>query len=265
MNTQKMAALVMVVLGAANALAVGFLGSPNAEIGAGRWSFDYSYSYSSQDTDKQTANYDMVGIGSGTFKMKLKDFNLQRHYATIGYGLDENWDIYVSLGVADLKTQGKDYGDPNGFEWGMNYDNTFAWGWGTRYTFARQDNIAWGAAFQMNWLDTDLKKNYAGGDSNKYSIETYDILVSAGPTVDFGGWKVYGGPFYYYLNGDYENKYTNTSGALAYIEKSDIRADQNWGAFIGSIFDLGQNCKWTVEYSTTGKAWGVASGIGLTF
>ena len=260
-------AIVMVVALGSSVLAVGFLGTPTAEIGQGNWSIGYDYSYSSQDTEKTRASFSIDGGTPDLFEFKLKDLNVQRHYATIGYGLTPDWDVYVKLGIADVKGQGKDFGtpgDPNdpGSDWGMNFDNKFAWGWGTRYTFARHDNIAWGAALQMNWLDTELTKR--DGDSrDKFTFDSYDLLISAGPTVDMGGWKVYGGPFYYYLNGEYKGTYERP-GTTA-NEKADIRADRNWGGFIGSTVDLGHNLNWTIEYSTTGKGWGLGTGIAWSF
>jgi len=256
MKRMNLTAIVMLAVFGANAFAVGFLGTPTAEIGAQKWTIGYDYSYSSQDTDKVTAKSTL-----GPFELKLRDFNLQRHYATLGYGISEDLDIYVKLGLADLKAKAKDYDTPDA--WSMNFDTDFAWGWGMRYTFARQDNVSWGAAAQMNWLDSEFSKSI-GADKGCYSFDSYDILLSAGPSVDMGGWKVYGGPFYYYLNGDYSYKY-KSGGAVLYSENADIRADRNFGAFIGSVISLGQNCNWTVEYATTGDGWGVGTGIAWSF
>ena len=195
--------------------------------------------------------------------LQINDFKLQQHYAVLGYGLTEDWDIYVKFGIADLKAKKFDFGDPT-FSWSINFDNNFSWGWGTRYTFFKQDNIAWGITAQMNWIDTDSTANIAP-DHYKWGFDSYDILIATGPTVDMGGWKVYGGPFYYYLKGDYDLKVYDGANLLYYTETADVRADRNWGGFVGSIVELGQNCKWTVEYSTTGKGWGIGTGIAWTF
>lgn len=261
MKKMNVMAIAMLVVFGASAFAVGYLGAPTAEIGQGKWSLGYDYSYSSQDTDKVNARYDLIGVDAGPFKFNMKDFNLHRHYATIGYGLTEDWDIYAKLGFTDLKAQAKDY-DIND-QWGINFDTDFAWGWGTRYTFARQDNIAWGVALQMNWLDTESTWK-AGTRKGVYAIDSYDLLVSAGPTIDLSGWKLYGGPFYYYLSGDYDYKVKN-AGVLEYIEKADIEESRNFGVFLGSIVNLSQNCNWSFEYATTGKGWGIGTGIAWSF
>ena len=264
MKHTPLLAIVMVVALGSGVLGVGFLGTPTAEIGQGNWSIGYDYSYSSQDTEKRTGVFWEDGFGEDTLNMRLEDFKVQRHYAVIAYGLTNEWDVYVKLGIANLKASKKDYDtDISLYNPSMNFDTDFAWGWGTRYTFAQQDIITWGAALQMNWLDTEWK----GTDGNnrlKADFDSYDLFVSVGPTVDLGGWKVYGGPFYYYLNGDYDLSITDDLG-LWYTEKADIRADRNWGGFIGSTVDLGHNLNWTIEYSTTGKGWGLGTGIAWSF
>lgn len=261
MNRTNVMTLVMLATFGTSVFAVGFLGSPTAEIGQGKWSIGYDYSYSSQKTDKVTAKFDVIGVETGTFPFKLKDFNLQRHYGVIGYGVTEDWDIYVKLGIADLKARGVDYDLPQ--VWSMNFDNEFAWGLGTRYTFFRQDNVTWGAALQMNWIDTQIGERF-GTEKSQFTVDAFDLLASVGPTVDMGSWKVYGGPFYYYLNGDYDLK-VKDAGALVYKEKADVKAARNWGAFIGSIINLGNNIDWTVEYATTGKGWGLGTGVAWKF
>ena len=255
-------AIVMAATMTANLSAVGFLGTPTAEFGKGKWSLGYDYSYSSQDTSKEKAKYTIVGDETGTFKFNLRDFNLQRHYASIGYGLNDNWDVYFKLGVADLKSEGKDYELDS--VWSINFDNDMAWGWGTRYTFLKQNKITWGAAIQMNWLDTESLSKDRNQKKKIYSFDSYDLLISAGPTIDMGGWKVYGGPFYYYLDGEYNYKLKD-SGLLEYFESADLKADQNVGAFIGSVIKLSENLDWTVEYATTFDGWGVGTGIAWKF
>ena len=184
--------------------------------------------------------------------------------------------MYVKLGVADIKgkarrTADADIWGPNNDEWsGYNFDNNFAWGWGTRYTFARQDNVAWGAAVQMNWLNTewstrfpDPDEDWTGTVKNKIEFKSYDLLISAGPSVDLGGWKLYGGPFYYYVNGDLKSSASVLSedGGDVYTfnekSKGNIKAKSNFGGFVGTQFDLTQSLSMTVEFASTTKGgWG---------
>ena len=263
--------VVLVVLGlcASNTFAFGFLGPPTAELKQGQWSVGYNYSYSTQDLDKENFNVLVFtdGVPSGPFtdKLEVKDFKTQRHYATLGYGLSDCWEIYASIGVADVKAHEKWTTAIATYLYSPNFDNDFAWGWGTKFTLNKQDNVAWGVALQMNWLDTSWSKT-SGTEKDEINLDAFDGLVTVGPTIDMGGWKLYGGPFYYFIDGDWDQKYTDTSEGT-YIEKAsaDIEADNNFGGYIGAQFPIAQNCDFTTEFSMTGDGWGVGGGITWKF
>lgn len=286
------AALVVASLGA-SVFAVGFMGPPTAELKAGQWNFGYSYSYSRQDLDKVTAkwtdyylNTDMEDpdIVSGSYKVTPEDTTTQRNYFVFGYGVNDQWEVYAQLGIADIKSDIKyEDGDVSG----INLDNDFAWGIGTRITLAQQDNVAWGLSAQMNWIDTSIDDKGTDNDNGEGYIEEWtwkestdikatEILVAFGPTVDMGGWKLYGGPYWYYLSGDMEYKYSEAgywddgevdTGEWVYYEKdkSDYDAASNFGGFVGAIFNLADNCKLTIEGQMHGDGWGAGSSIMFTF
>lgn len=241
--------LALVVFGA-SAFAVGFIGTPTAELGHGKWGLGFNYSYSSQDLDKKNYKWDSGDVN----KLKLRDFNVQRYYGTLSYGIADCWDVYAQLGVADVKVNAKETWDVGQNKWGMNFDNDFAWGFGTKVTFAKQDKIDWGAAFQMNWLDTNWSRTDWEAD-----IESYDLLIAVGPTIDMGGWKLYGGPYYYYLNGDYDEIF------LGERVVSDLR-NSDFGGYLGGAFDLASNCSANIEYSSNlNDSWSLGTGVTFKF
>ena len=180
--------------------------------------------------------------------------------------------MYVQLGLADLKAQAKYEGDPAE---GLNFDNDFAWGWGTRYTFHEQGNCRWGASVQMNFLDTSWDTTWTEdepGFSETVKVEvdweTYDLLIAVGPTVDMGGWNLYGGPFYYYLSGDIDHNETETStgGGLEETWKAsgDLEAD-GIGGFVGAQFCVMEKANVTTEISFTGDGWAIGAGVAVPF
>ena len=268
--------LVIVSL-CANVFAFAFVGPPTAELKKGQWSVGFDYSYSKQGLEKTTLEGTYFSIDAGvpqstSTKLKFKDLKTQRYYGTIGYGIDDWWELNVSLGIADVKDTYKQVGDKV-YEWiGINFDNDFAWGWGTKVTFARQDKIDWGVAFQMNWMDTSMSYDTIEGTDELYkrtpSLSTYDLLVAVGPTVDMGGWKLYGGPFYYYLNGDLDSKvigYDEDGFDFIDKESGDLRAKDNFGGFIGAQVDLTNGIAWTAEVSAQQNGWGFSTGIAWKF
>jgi len=212
----------------------------------------------------------LLDNGTDSYKVEIDNVKTQRYYGTIGYGLTESWEAYVQLGIADLKAKVRDADDP-GDDWdGLNFDNDFAWGWGTRYTFYEQDKVRWGASVQMNWLDTSLDSTYVDEDvieESQSDYKTFDLIIAVGPTVDMGGWKLYGGPFYYLLDGDldYEGAATWTDGAETWKGSGDLEEDSNIGGFVGAQVSLKENCDLTTELAFTGDGWAIGAGVALAF
>lgn len=270
---------VVVVVGLCASSVFAVIGPPTAGLNKGQWSGGFDYSYSKQGLDKTTLKGTYFSTDAGvpqstSTNLKFKHLKTQRYYGTIGYGIDDWWELNVSLGISDVKDTYKQVKVGKVYEWiGINLDNDLAWGWGTKVTFARQDKIDWGVAFQMNWLDTSMSYDTTESSGTELyhrtpSLSTYDLLVAVGPTVDMGGWKLYGGPFYYYLNGDLDSKVIGyESGVFDFIDKEsgDLRAKDNFGGFIGAQVDLTNSIVWTVEVSAQQNGWGLGTGIAFKF
>ncbi len=258
----------------AGAFGAGFMGTPTAELEKGQWNFGYSYMYS--DIELERTNFDLVEfdgggavVGTETSKLDIEEFKVQRHYAVIGYGVENWWELYFQLGGADVKSEIEVIDEGEGAE-GYNFDNDFAWGWGTRVTFHREAGVSWGVAVQMNWLDTEKDDTFSelgGTVTDSYELETYDFLLSMGPTFDMGGWKLYGGPFYYCLDGDLDLDSTETGidGGGSEKGNADLQEEDHFGGFIGAMFPLGENSNMIAEVSFTGSGYAVGTGFNFQF
>lgn len=280
MNRNASLVMVLVAVCGVSAFAVEFLGTPTTELNKGQWSIGGEYTYSTQDLDDTKdkgagtvfdAGGDVADTYSWSAKMKIHDFNVNRYYAVLSYGLTEDWQVSVKLGLTDVKAKNYYEDDPEDGWDGINYDNDFSWGIATKYTFLRQESIDWGISAQMNWVTASFDETYREvGYSDKYTedIDGFDVLVAVGPTVDMGGWKLYGGPFFYYLDGDADYKYTEVEdGVGSLIEKGsyDVEAASNFGGFIGAQFSLAENTALTTEFSGTGDGWAIGTGITFKF
>ncbi len=311
MNKTVVVLGLLVAVMSVSALGAGFMGPATAELKKGQWSAGYNYMYSDMDlkTGKMTGTvrgHDdgvlvisipltdyLEALEEKQWKFKLKDFKTQRHYATFGYGVQDWWEVYFQLGCADVKAkmQTDEYGAA-GDAGDFNFDNDFAWGWGTRITFHEQGNIRWGASVQMNWLDISSDRKAIEVDDNDevdangtpvittftdefgVDLETYDLLIAVGPTVDMGGWKLYGGPFFYYLSGNMNLKYSSvretskdsSTSAMKLKAGGDLeKADSNFGGFIGAQFALWGNTHLTTEFSFTGDSSAFGAGVSCKF
>jgi hypothetical protein len=251
--------LLVAVMGV-NAYGAGFIGTPTAELDQGQWNVGFNYTYISTDLD----NAKFTGIFDGapeSFNMEVSDNNVNRYYGTIGYGLTNSWEAYVQLGWADVKAKFRDADEPDDWD-GLNFDNDFAWGWGTRYTFYEQDKVRWGASAQMNWLDTSWSTTWADGEET-IDYETFDLIVAVGPTVDMGGWNLYGGPFYYMLDGDLD--VTEISADEIGKSSGDLEEDSNIGGFVGVQCTVMEDYNVTTELSFTGDGWAIGAGVYWAF
>lgn len=262
---------VILMLSVTSASALNFSGPPTAELESVQWSLGYSYSYFDMDLDETPidwADYDNGTLDAGgTDKLKIKDLKTQRHYFVFGYGVTDSWEIFGQLGLADVKTEAK-WSEDSSLELNhLNFDNDFAWGVGTRVTLAEQENVKWGVSAQMNWLDTSVDYSYSepGYSSNtRFDFESYDLLVTLGPTVDMGSFKLYGGPSFYMLRGDFSEKGYDSDN-FTWCASSDIEEESNFGGLIGGQCMLSKSYVLSLDISATGDGWGAGAGVQYKF
>jgi len=254
------AVLVVALLGA-SAFAVGNIGTPTAELKQGQWSLGGDYAYSDFDFDIDKIKWTTSEGGSATDEFDIADVKTNFYYVTFGYGLADNWEVYGRLGIADIKGE-TDY---DGDKYGANFDNDLVWGVGTRCTFHEKDKVRWGATAQINWIDTSVE--WKGSDwKDTLDFSAYDLLVAVGPTVDMGGWKLYGGPFFYMIDGDVDEKYTEW-GEGTYWEKgkADVEEDSSFGGYVGAAIPIAENMDMTFEVAAISGGWAAGTGVVWTF
>jgi hypothetical protein len=261
----KKALVVMSVLFLAvlsvDVFAIGNIGTPTAELNKGQWSVGWDYAYSDKDLDASKMKYKDSTSGPGKTAFDFENVRTNFYYATLGYGLTDDWEVYGLLGIADIcgEVRWPEYSS----RWeGCNFDNDIAGGFGTRYTFYKDNKVRWGATTQMNWIDTSFNLSPTGYEI--VSLNAYELLVAIGPTVDMGGWKLYGGPFFYMINGHAKDKETWSDGSW-WKGSSDVEAENNFGGYIGMQLDLTKKCDLKVEFFSIGDGWGLGTGVIFKF
>lgn len=270
------------------------IGPPTAELEKGQWSIGGNYTYSSQDLDKTSVTwkdywieYDDLGdvydeeSDSWKYKLEIRNYNTNLYYGRLGYGLLDSWEVYGQIGLVDVKAETKEEGDN---EWhGYNLDNELAWGLGTKYTFIKKEKIDWGVALQLNMYrnSMDEKGTYetdwggglieTGSWKETTDIDTLGVLIAVGPTVDMGGWKLYGGAMYQLLTAEYEFKdrgrWEDTddfTGSWSDSASGDYDIS-SFGGYIGAQFSIQKKFNVKVEGLGTNNGWGVGTGIEIPF
>jgi opacity protein-like surface antigen len=225
----KKLSLVVVILAAlalsgSAAMALAPLGTPTADLKAGQFGVGLDYAYA--DTK--------IKIEDSSTHLKTNMIT-----ANLGYGVMDDLKGFVRLGTGNARAEG------------FSGDYGFAWGFGTKYTFLKQDKLDWGALFQMNWLRSDDK---VAGETVR--VKPYDIVLAVGPNYQISdGLSIYGGPLLQWVRGN----------ATAAGGSSDIKEKSIFGGYVGAQAALAANTSLFGEVQFTGDSWGIGTGINWKF
>lgn len=227
MNMKKKRILVLIALMATGAFANTRLGPPAAESESGQSKVGYSYSFSETDLDIEG--------------LTLEDTEITRHYIELGCGVAENFEMNLLLGVASVEDDA-----------GFNGSNDFSFGFNAKHTFIEDDAMDWGAMVQATWFSSE---DDIGGLT--LVTDAFDIQIAVGPTIDMGGWDLYGGVYYYLLDADIT--------VQGFTGSADLEEQENFGGFIGAEVDITENAYLGIEYAFASDTSVIGAGVGFRF
>jgi opacity protein-like surface antigen len=212
-------ALMVAGLWSSAAWALRPMGPPVAGLEQSQMSvgFDFSWSEMNLETDGGTTD----------------DVESLAYLANLGYGIADNWEAFIRLGIAGVEIDDQDFSG----------DNQFAYGFGTKVTIAEGDPLTWGGLFQMDWTKSE---------DEGIEIDAYEIQIAAGPTYQMEGMCLYGGPFLHFVGGEVKD----TPGG-----DIDLKEESIFGGYVGVQFGIAENASCHVEYQITGDASAVGVGI----
>lgn len=226
------------------ALCAGPLGPPTAMLKQGQFGIAAEYAHSDSDWE----------VTGPVINGKMNDVKSNMFLAQPAYGLTDDWEIYALLGAADTGWEDFD----GGYE--------FAYGFGTKITFEKTENTSWGLLFELQWNKNsdsgtmDLTDVNAVSADYSVDVRYYDITIALGPTWKVNeGLRLYGGPFFYVLEGDID---VEGSGIDA---SADLSEDTMFGGYVGAELDLCPSSSWYGEFRFTGGMWTFGTGIGWKF
>ncbi|MFC1781492.1 hypothetical protein ACFLZ8_04460 [Planctomycetota bacterium] len=132
--------------------------------------------------------------------------------------------------------------------------------------------MAWGGLIQLNWTNPDASEVTDETDSNfsgDIELSLWEVQIAVGPTVDYGTYRIYGGPFLDFVNGDLDVKGTTIhpiSTLNMTVEGShDVREKAQVGGYVGAQFYLDDASSIYTEGMFTGDAWGVSVGVNWNY
>lgn len=242
--------ILVVLLLSTFAAAIDFMGPPTATLSGGQFKPDFTYHYSENDAILEDID-SPVDFG----RIDAEDLYINRYYSTFTYGLNDRWEAYGKAGAGTV-------GDS---------DTGFAYGWGTRVTAIDGDDVDWGVGFLMSWLDDadddgDRRVCIQGErHSGDFDWDLLEIQAVAGPTIHFDGWKLYGGVFYYALEGDWDATVTGPTLMAPVRMSGDLDEDADVGGYVGSVIDLATNSNMMIETAFINGGWAVGANIAWLF
>jgi opacity protein-like surface antigen len=269
--------LIVVCLSGSVVVALPPMGPPKALLGQDRWDIGIEYSHQTMDLDADCKVTEIDAddvIPPREYKHNINDLKSNIIMARAGYGINDNWDAFLRLGLADAKCDIEyiypDNATPDKYK---GFDGNFglAWGFGTKATFWQGEELSWGGLFQITWLEPDDSSIKLSGDpefSGKAEIDIWEVQIAAGPT-----WRLvdsvclYGGPFLHYVNGDldYSGQTVDMGSEIRVEASGDIEEKSQFGGYVGAQLDVDVNTSCFIECQLTGDAWGIGIGAARRF
>ncbi len=312
---------VVVCLCSTVALALDPMGPPTAGLKQGKFGTALDYAFSETDL-KFDGSFtwtidDYTPFSPISDKLTFEAVEMHKAYLNIGYGISDNWEIFLRLGGARAETEKPNryietdlgyYDNPGGdagyeeiTELGSphDFDSDFAIGFGTKVTFYEDQNLRLGVLGQASWTKMDVRTRYEGysylesyigtheGDwmvAADGELELWEIQVALGADYLLSpGFRIYGGPFWYYVDGTYDFKGSNgyfadgewyydddlgddVWGITDYMDlcvkgSYDVEADSEFGGYLGAQIDVTTNVACNAEAIVTGDAIGFGASL----
>ena len=244
--------------GGSAAFALDLMGPPRATVEQGQIGAGADFSLG--EADIKLKNGWWIETQAGVFQdaggardISMKDFETTKLYGNIGYGIAENWEVFLRIGAKKAEFGDAIWAQGEEFDSGID----FAGGGGVRVTLFEINDLEIGGLFQLNWCNLDGKLDSSLLSSPVFvDIDLVETQIALGATYPWtDSVSVYGGPFIHYIEGDFEAQYPN------YEIKWDIDEGPVYGGYLGAVLEIAENCFFSVEYQQSADANAFAAGL----
>jgi hypothetical protein len=214
-------------------LALDTMGPPVAGLSKGQFLVGASYS----DTEL-SIDFDFDD-GTGPMPDFTKDnLRIDTIGGVLGYGLNDTWDVYVGVGSADaVSSQDGERHTADGMAYGL----------ATKLTLYQDGELEVGGLVRARWAELDGEASAGAAWSGDLELDIMQLQLAVGPTYQLVDWAcIYGGPFWYYLDG--EKRYDEPG----WFEEYEMSNTSDFGGYVGVLLELYQSSCLTIEYQLTG-------------
>jgi hypothetical protein len=281
------------------------MGPPMALLGEGHWGLGGEYGHESMNLRASGTIRAVYGVGTPTGPVpfdfvetaRINDLAMNMFFATLAYGVCDNWDLFVRVGASDaggevrgtsniprVSPSGPINGDdlidqlgvPQTYPMG-SFDGSLglAWGVGTRATFCRSGPWSFGGLVQATWFkpgDSSIRYTDplwgAGvehvGDA---SFDFWQTQVSLAVAYQVDTWRLWAGPFLQCVAGDFDRHgsilFSGVNSGDKFSGSSKLQQESEIGGHFGADVGVSKQLDLWVEGQVTGDSW--FAGIGLIF
>ncbi len=174
--------------------------------------------------------------GLGTIRLSGKiptETDLNGYLGKLSYGITDRCLVFARIGQAEIYSE-KD----------------FTWGLGTKITVRESESLDFGLTAQINFLTYEETGYVPGWDYYEEHLDFYVAQVAIGPVYKRGSFRLYGGPFVVWANGDGDITGRSISGGTPVDMKAsyDIKKDIEAGGYIGMSLEFAKNLDVLAEY-----------------
>ena len=271
-------ALVVVSICSSVVVALPPMGPPKAMVGQDQWTVGIGFSHG--EMNLETHGKRQIDVGAGIIpestifnRLEIEDLKTNMVLGSLGFGVSDSWDVFVSVGAADAKADMTE-------EWAIgagdrytDFDSSheFCYGLGSRASFWEDGDITWGGLFQIIWQNPDsditLVPDAPGWGPTSYTgnaeLDFWELQIAVGPTWEGDNFRVYGGPFLHIVDGDIDLDATGVDEidtTVQIISSGDVMEASQFGGYAGAQWLMHENIIANVEIQFTADAWAVGLG-----
>jgi len=274
------------------------MGPPMALLGEGHWGLGGEYGHENMDLRASgtiQAVYEDVPFDF-VETVRINDLAMNMFFGTLAYGVCDNWDIFVRVGVADAQDDARassnspvnpvppdielplQLGVVQNYPLGSLDSNFgFAWGVGTRATFCRSGPWSFGGLVQATWFkpaDSDIRyidPFWGPGQGVEHvgnaELDFWETQVSLAVCYQVDTWRLWAGPFLQFVAGDFDRDgrilFDGVDMGDRFRASSELQQESEIGAHFGADWGLSKQLDLWVEGQVTGDSW--FAGVGLVF
>ena len=265
----------LICLSGTFAFGIAPIGQPGSNLRKGWVGLGADVSISQIDLDVES-NTSPSFFDKGT----IDNLDINMILGKLSYGLKDNWEVFVGLGLAQTGSFDAEKTEP----WGNNPlykqkevfnfegDSGQAAQVGTKYTFYEKALVKAGVACQLTYLSSsgtltedvyqeDLNGNRLFISTSEADVDSDLWIFQMAPGISYEvsfGYSIYGGPLFQWVNGSAKTK-SKSGNAFRTSTDIDISNNSSFGAWVGLHADIDVFTSLNLEYQMTGSS----STIGL--